>query len=41
MNVTAVKHSQANQMITTCHMRHMFMPIDETIKKNLSHATIC
>ena len=31
--MTTVKCSQANQTITTCHMRHIFTPIDQTIKK--------
>ena len=33
MNVTTVKCLLANLMTMTCHMRHIFMPIDETIKK--------
>ena len=33
MNMTMVKHLQANEMITTCHVRHIFMPIDQTIKR--------
>ena len=42
MNVTTVKHLRANQTIMTCHMRHIFTPINQTIKYiNLSHATIC
>ena len=41
MNTTTVKHSQVSQTITTCHVRHIFMPIDQTIKNNLHHATIC
>ena len=32
-NVTTVKHLLANEMSMTHHMRHIFMPIDETIKK--------
>ena len=32
-NATTVKHLQANEMILTCHMRHIFMPIDQTNKK--------
>ena len=41
MDVTTIKHFQANQMIMTCLMRHIVMPIDQTKKNNLSHATIC
>ena len=41
MNATTVKCSLANQMTTTHHVRHVFMPIDKTIKNNLSHAAIC
>ena len=41
MNVTTVKCSLANKMITTCHVRHIFMLVNKTIKNNLSHATIC
>ena len=41
MNATTIKHSLANEMTMTCHMRHIFVPIDETIKTNLSQATIC
>ena len=33
MNATTIKHSQANQMIATCHVSHIFMPDDQTIKK--------
>ena len=33
MNVTTVKHSLANETITAHHMRHIFTPINETIKK--------
>ena len=32
MNVTTIKCLQANQMITTHHVRHIFMPIDQTIE---------
>ena len=48
MNVIAARCSQANktsQHIKTCHMRHIFMPGNETIKKlfpscnNLLNAT--
>ena len=44
MNAIAMRYLQANetsQHIKTCHMRHIFMPIDQTIKKNLPHVTIC
>ena len=46
MNVTTVKHLQSIQTIATHHMRHIFMPIDQTNKKlfiscnNLWFATI-
>ena len=46
MNATTVKCSLANKTITTHHMRHIFAPIDETIKKyfiscnNLLNVTI-
>ena len=33
MNVITIKHSLANEMITTHHVRHIFMLVDETIKK--------
>ena len=45
-NATTVKHSQANQMITTCHMRHILMPVNQTNEKlfiscnNLLNVTI-
>ena len=29
--------SMSQQNIMTCHMRHIFMPINQTIKINLSH----
>ena len=35
-NAIATRCLQANetsQHVKTCHMRHIFMPIDETIKK--------
>ena len=41
MNVTTIECLLANKMIMTCHIRHIFTPINETIKNNLSHATIC
>ena len=41
MNVNTVKCLQANEMITTCHMRHIFMPINQTNRNYSSHATIC
>ena len=36
MNVIAARCSQANETsrhVNTCHMRHIFSPVDETIKK--------
>ena len=33
MNVTTIKHLQASQTIVTHHMRHIFMPVDQTNKK--------
>ena len=45
-NATTVKHLQANQMIMTLHVRHIFMPVDLTNKKlfiscnNLLNVTI-
>ena len=48
MNVTTTRCSRANETsrhVKTCHMRHIFMPIDQTIKKqfpshnNLLNAT--
>ena len=41
MNTTTMKHSLANKMITTHHVRHIFTPVNETIKNNLSHTTTC
>ena len=35
MNVTTVKCSGANEIITTHHMRHIVMPIDQIIKNLL------
>ena len=46
MNATTIKHLLDNQMTTTHHVRHIFTPINETIKKlfsacnNLLNATI-
>ena len=40
-NVSTIKHLQANQMIATHHVRHIFMPVNQTFKNNLSHTTIC
>ena len=40
MNTTTARHSQANKTsrhIVTCHLRHIFMPVDQTIKKFISH----
>ena len=31
--MTTIKCSLANEIITTCHVRRIFTPIDETIKK--------
>ena len=33
MNETTVKHLLANEITTTHHVRHIFMPIKETTKK--------
>ena len=33
MNMTTIKCLFANEMITICHVRHIFAPVDETIKK--------
>ena len=33
MNVTTVKCSQVNETITTHHMRHIFMPVNQTNEK--------
>ena len=41
MNMTTIKCSLANEMITTHHVRHIFMPVDKTIKNYLSQTTIC
>ena len=41
MNATTVKHLLANQITMTHHERHISTPINETIKNNLSHTTIC
>ena len=35
MNVTTIKCLSANEMIMTHHMRHIFMPIDQTNEKLL------
>ena len=46
MNATTVKCLQGNQMIMTHHMRHSFMPVDQTNEKlfisckNLLNVTI-
>ena len=46
MNMTAIKCSLANEVITTNPVRHIFMPINKTIKKyfishnNLLNVTI-
>ena len=31
----------SQQIIMTHDVRRIFMPVDQTIKNNLSHATIC
>ena len=36
-NATTIKCLQTNQMIVTCHMRHIFMPIDQTIILKTKH----
>ena len=44
MNTIAVRCLQAketSQHIVTCYIRHIFMPVDETIKNNFPHVTIC
>ena len=41
MSMTTVKCLQANKMIMTNHVRHIFMPVDQPNKKYSSHATIC
>ena len=36
MNVIHVRHLQANetsQHVKTCHVRHIFMPVNQIIKK--------
>ena len=33
MNMSPVKCPSANEMITTHHVRHIFMPANQTIKK--------
>ena len=33
MNMTTIKCSQANEMITTHHVRHIFTPINQTNKE--------
>ena len=43
MNTTTARHLQANETschMVTCDMRHIFMPINETIKINLPHKTM-
>ena len=46
MNMIAIKHSLANKMTTTHHMKIFFVPVNKTIKKyfisynNLLNATI-
>ena len=41
MNAPTTKHLLANETIMTCHVRHIFTPVNETIKNNLSHTTTC
>ena len=44
MNTIHARHSQANetpQHIVTHHMKHVFTPVNQTIKNNLPHITIC
>ena len=41
MNATTIKHSQANNTIVTHHIRHIFMPVNQTNKNILFHATTC
>ena len=46
MNATTIKCLLANETITTHHVRHIFTPVDETVKKyffscnNLLNVTI-
>ena len=40
-NMTTVKCLLANEMTMTHHMRHIFMPLNKTLKNNLSQTTIC
>ena len=37
MNTTTIKHLLANEMIMTCHMRHILCPLTKLLKNNLSH----
>ena len=44
MKATTARHSRANetsQHVKKCHVRHIFTPVDETIKINVPHVTIC
>ena len=44
MNVIHVRHLQANETsrhIVTHHVRHIFTPVNQTIKNNLPHITLC
>ena len=34
MNMTTMKHLSANMMIMTHHIRHIFMPINQTINES-------
>ena len=38
-NVTTVKCSQANQTVATCHVRHIFKPVNQTIRKPFISST--
>ena len=43
-DVTIARHLRANETSrhnTTCHMRHICMPGDQTIKNNFALITIC
>ena len=46
MNMTTIKHLQANETIATCHVRHIFTPVNQSNKKlfiscnNLLNVTI-
>ena len=44
MNATTATHLRANetsQHVKKRHERHIFMPVDQAIKKSFPHITIC